>query len=136
MVSGSIGKSTSYKLSWTRMLTNESTSDGDTTDNNGVNNPENLYSLLVSHRWSTYTANVSIRQVDSWGDPDSYNEELGGYTRIDANIKRDFKLKDLLLTVTLYGRNLRDENYSTMGRSSGYWPDRGRTLGAEVSIAY
>lgn len=139
-IQGDIFQNTSYKFSWTHMLDNESTEDGHTSDSIGKSNPRNLYSLALSHRWNEYRANLSIKQVDEWTDSSSpmglaQTEGLGGYTRIDANIQRDFKLKDLLLSVTLFGRNMRDENYATR-YVTGYYPDRGRTFGVVVALAY
>lgn len=140
MIQGRILKNTTYKISWTRMLDNETTSDGVTTDTNGIKNPENLYALTLGHRWRAYRANLSIKQVDAWVDSSSpmgtiRTDGLGGYTRLDANLKRAFELKRLLLTVTLYGHNLLDENYSTR-YVTGFYPDRGRTFGLELSLAY
>ena len=140
LIKGTILKNTTYKASWTRMLDNESTSNGVTTDSNGLNNPENLYSLALSHRWDAYRANFSIKRVDEWVNTRSAmgtasSGGLGGYTRIDANIKRDFKFKRLLMTLTLYGRNLGDENYSTR-YVTGFYPDRGRTIGTQVAFAF
>jgi iron complex outermembrane receptor protein len=60
---------------------------------------------------------------------------LGGYTRVDANIRRDFKWRDLLLTLSLYGRNLGDKHYATR-YVTGYYYDRGRTIGTELTVRY
>ena len=140
LIQGNIGKRTTYKISWTHILDSESTSDGETTDAIGATIPENLYSLALNHRWGLYSANLSIKQVDEWTKTRSAKglAEVGGlgdYTRVDANIKRNFKLRRLLLTVALFGRNLGDDNYSTRF-VTGYYPDRGRTLGAELALAF
>ena len=63
------------------------------------------------------------------------NADLGGYTTIDANIMRTFSFSGSRLTATLYGRNLGDVHYSTR-YVTGYYPDRGRTIGAEISMAF
>lgn len=139
MIKGDILKNTSYSVSWTRMLKNEDTKNGVTTDNNGVSKPKNLYTLEISHKWRDYRANLSIKKVDSWYSSTSAmgtaEADLGDYTRVDANIKRLFHLKPCLLTATLYGRNLGDERYATR-YSTGYYYDRGRTVGMELSLAY
>ena len=140
LIKGTILKNTTYKASWTRMLKNESTSDGVTTDANGVSNPENLYSLALTHRWGAYRANFSIKKVDEWINSRSAmgtasSGDLGGYTRADANIQRDFQFKDIRMTLTLYGRNLGDKHYSTR-YVTGFYPDRGRTIGTRVSFAF
>jgi outer membrane cobalamin receptor len=140
LIQGRIGKNTSYKVSWTHLLENESTSNGVTTDAIGVSTPENLYALVLNHRWGAYSANLSIKQVDEWTSSSSpmgvaeYGG-LGDYTRVDANIRRNFKFSHCLLTVTLFGRNLGDDHYATR-YVTGYYPDRGRTLGTEISLAF
>ena len=140
MIDGNIGKNTSYKLSWTRMLDIESTKDGETTDAIGVSNPENLYSVALKHRWNAYTANLSVKKVDKWTDTSSAmglakSGGLGDYTSVDANIQRDFIIRDFQLNVTLYGRNLTDENYATR-YVTGFYADRGCIVGTEVALKY
>jgi len=140
MLKGDIGKNTTYSLSWTHLLNCDSTSNGITTDNIGLNTPENLYTFLVNHRWSDYRINLSLKQVDQWTE-NSYpggilqTTGLGDYTRFDANIQRDFKLNNAILTATLFGNNLGDEHYSTR-YVTGYYPDRGRTIGIEIALAF
>ena len=139
-VHGHIGRNTSYKASWTHMLKNESTSDGVTTDTIGVSTPEDIYGLTLTHHWDAYRANLSFKQVDEWENTRSAmgtasTGGLGGYTRVDANIARDLIFRDVLMTVVLFGRNLGDNNYSTR-YVTGYYPDRGRTLGMEVSFSF
>ena len=140
MIKGRIGKNTTYKASWTHMLDKESTSDNVTTDEIGVSIPENLYTLSIIHQWRAYRATLSIKQVDEWTNSSSPMGVaqwggLGDYTRVDANFRRDFKIRDLALGVTLYGRNLGDDHYSTR-YVTGYYADRGRTIGLELSLAY
>ena len=140
LISGNIGHRTTYRLSWTHMLDSESTSDGETTDALGISSPENSYLASLSHRWRAYKANLSVKVVDDWtqsGSPRGVaaEKDLGGYTLLNANVKRDFNINPLLLTITLYGRNLLDDDYSTR-YVTGYYPDRGRTLGAEFSLSF
>jgi hypothetical protein len=138
-IKGDFGQGTSYQLSWTRMLDNETTSDGVTTEANGKSNPKNLYSLRLSHQWRAYQANLSVKRVGEWENSSSpmgtAEGSLGGYTRVDANIRRDFKWRDLLLTLSLYGRNLGDKHYATR-YVTGYYYDRGRTIGTELTVRY
>ncbi|WP_231714018.1 TonB-dependent receptor plug domain-containing protein [Desulfosarcina ovata] len=140
LISGNIGRNTTYKLSWTHMLKNESTSDGETTDAIGVSTPENSYLATLSQRWNAYKANLSVKIVDDWtasrsARGTSEEKDLGGYTLINANIRRDFNIQPFLLSITLFGRNLLDDDYSTR-YVTGYYPDRGRTLGAEFSLSF
>lgn len=140
MIKGTIAKKTTYKLSWTHILDGETTSSGITANALGVTTPENLFGLILSHSWEPYRFNLSIKQVDQWtstGSPMGVStvDGIGDYTRVDANIQRDFQLGQTLLTATLFGRNLSDDNYSTR-YVTGYYPDRGRTIGLELSWAY
>ncbi|MDD2465887.1 MAG: TonB-dependent receptor plug domain-containing protein [Desulfobulbus sp.] len=140
MIKGTICENTTYKFSWTRMLDAETTSAGVTSDAIGLSTPENLFGLTISHTWQPYRFNLSIKQVDQWTQTSSPMgtstvDGIGDYTRIDANIQRDFQLGETLLTTTLFGRNLGDENYATR-YVTGYYPDRGRTIGLELSWAF
>lgn len=140
MLKGTLFENTTYKFSWTRMLDAQSTANGITTDALGLSTPENLFGLTLSHTWQPYRCNLFIKQVDQWTQTSSpkgtYNVDgIGDYTRIDANIQRDFQLGATLITATLFGRNLSDENYSSR-YVTGYYPDRGRTVGLELSWAF
>ncbi len=140
IIKGTIAQNTTYKLSWTRMLDGETTKSGVTTDALGVATPENIFGIILGHQWRAYRANLSVKQVDQWTSTSSPMgvstvDGIGDYTRIDANIQRDFQISDTLLTATLFGRNLGDENYSSR-YVTGYYPDRGRTIGLELSWAF
>ena len=139
-VQGRILKHTYYKASWTRILKSESTSDGVTTDAIDLSIPEDIFGLTLTHHWNAYRFNLSVKQVDEWTNTRSAmgtasSGGLGGYTRVDANISRDFILRNMLMNVAIFGRNLGDENYSTR-YVTGFYPDRGRTLGMEVSFSF
>ena len=135
-VEGTIAKSTRYKLSWTNMMVNES---GDK-DSVGISSPRNTYTALVSHVWEAYRFNASLKHADGYSSSTSAmgvstDVNLGDYTRIDLNAARDFRFGDLVATTKLYVRNLSDDQYATR-YTTGYYYDRGRTLGAEVSLAF
>lgn len=138
-VKGNIEASTSYSFSWTHMITNNTTTNGVITDGIGYSTPENYFTAMISHSWQKYRANLSLKQVSSWQTTASpvgiLNADLGGYTSIDANIMRVFPFEGYSLTGTLYGRNLGNEHYSTR-YVTGYYPDRGRTLGVELSMTF
>ena len=140
-VKGTILKKTTYKVSWTHLLKNESRSGSVVTDAIGVTKPENLYSLALNHSWEAYRANFSIKRVDGWTASSSAmgyatTEGLGDYTLICANIQRDFHVTEgTVLTATLFGINLGDEHYSTR-YVTGYYEARGRTIGLELSYAF
>jgi iron complex outermembrane recepter protein len=136
---GDFNQGTSYSFSWTRMIDNETTSGGTTIDGVGLSSPENLYTALLSHRWDDYRANLSVKKADSWRESTSpmglLYADLGDYTRIDANIAGDFRYYGNTYTAKLYGRNLGNEHYSTK-YVTGLYPDRGRTIGLELSMAF
>jgi len=136
---GDVAQSTSYSFSWTHLTTNRTTTNGVITDGVGVSTPEDYFTAMLSHAWEKYRANLSVKQVSSWLTSASpvgiQNADLGGYTTVDANIMRTFSFSGSRLTATLYGRNLGDVHYSTR-YVTGYYPDRGRTIGAEISMAF
>jgi hypothetical protein len=46
-----------------------------------------------------------------------------------------FPFRDFLIGVSLYGRNLGDKHYSTR-YLTGYYPDRGLTIGTQITVSY
>ncbi|MDD3468252.1 MAG: TonB-dependent receptor plug domain-containing protein [Campylobacterales bacterium] len=140
LIKGTVLGKTSYKVSWTHMLKNESTTNGVVTDNNGYANAEDLYTLALSHEWDSYRANMSVKKETGWSTSTSAmgvatNVPLGDYTRVDANIMKDFVIGKTKGNVTIYGRNLTDENYATR-YTTGYYYDRGRTIGAQLTLEF
>ena len=122
------------------MISNETNS----VDSVGTSTPKNIYSALISHAWDLYRANISVKKADPYTSATntsgtSYGT-FGDYTRVDANIARDFKFQNYTATAKLYGRNLTDDHYATKGLVSGgkyyFYNDRGRTLGIELSLAF
>lgn len=139
-INGVIAGATRYKFSWTRMLANETINSNATTDSIGISSPRNIYSALISHTWEEYLFNLSAKKADPYSSSTSAmgvstDVSLGDYTRIDANVARNFKWDGVATTVKLYGRNLTNDQYATR-YTTGYYYDRGRTLGAEVSFAF
>lgn len=141
LLKGKLSTGTSYKASWTHLLQYDAiTSSGITTDNVGNSNPEDLYTLLITQEWDKYRANLSILKESGWHTSTSamgtvYNVDLGDFTRVDTNIMRDFKAANTTTTVMLYIRNLTDEHYATR-YTTGYYNDRGRVFGLDVTIKY
>lgn len=141
LLKGKFDFGTSYKASWTHMVTNEAiSSTGVVTDNNAISNPVNLYTLVINHEWDQYRANLSAKKESLWTSSTSAmgtatNVPLGDFTRYDANIIRDFKLGNIASSLTFYGRNLTNEQYATR-YTTGFYYDRGRTFGAELTMAF
>ncbi len=129
-----------YLIAWTHMNENSSTtSTGVTTESTGVSTPEDSFTGKIGYAWDNYRANATVKQIDSWYSSTSAmgtaEGDLGGYTRVDANIAGDFKFDKYTLTGKLYGRNLGDVQYATR-YTTGYYYDRGRTLGLELTMAF
>lgn len=140
LLRGNFAPRTSYKASWTHVYRNISS-------NASVarTNANNLYDFSVTHGWEEYTANFSIKRVDSYlgsnaagpnGTGTGTPVMIGGYTRIDANLIRDFAYAGGTWSTTLYGRNLTNKQYVTQQGPTGLFPDRGRTLGVELKMDY
>jgi len=133
---GVLNEATSYKLSYTRMLDNVT----DSEDNIGSSIPKNLYNASLSHKYEKYTFNISAKKVSAYSTSTSAmgvatNVSLGDYTRIDANVSKDFVINGLDATFKIYGRNINDDQYATR-YTTGYYYDRGRTIGAELSLSF
>ncbi|QOP41761.1 TonB-dependent receptor plug domain-containing protein [Sulfurimonas marina] len=136
---GKIAKTTNYKFSWTRILSKETQDFAGVTDEVGVVVPEDTFTALLSHRWEDYLFNISGKQVSNYTSSKSpmglSNADLGDYTRFDANVVKEFNYYGVPTTAKLYGRNLTNNHYATK-YTTGYYFDRGRTLGLEVTLKF
>jgi iron complex outermembrane receptor protein len=136
LVKGEVTPRTSYSVSWTHMTDNATIASGVTTDALDVSAPRNLYTARLSHGWDAYRFNFSYKRVGSWSQSTSplgtVYANLGGYDRIDANVMRDILLGGHRVTVELYGRNLGNDHYATR-YTTGYYYDRGRTVGLQLT---
>lgn len=138
-IKGDIAQGTNYQFAWTHMLSNETATNGVSTDAIGYSSPEDGITAIVSHSWDDYRANLSYKYTSGWQTSASpigtLYADLGDYNRIDANIAKDFKYKNYTFTGKLYGRNLNNDHYATR-YVTGYYYDRGRTLGLELSMVF
>ena len=140
VLNGNINNTTRYKFSWTHMLKNESKTSKGSSDSIGESTPRNIYSALLSHHWNGYTFNLSAKKADPYTSSTSAmgvatNVHLGDYTRYDANVQKVFKVYGLDASAKLYGRNLTDDQYATR-YTTGYYYDRGRTIGLELTMSF
>lgn len=130
-----------YLFAWTHMTKNTTTDASDmTTDITGTETPEDSFTGRIGYTWDNYRANASVKRVSDWSSSTSamgtaYDVELGDYTRVDANIAGDYRYYGNTYTAKLYGRNLGDEKYATR-YTTGYYYDRGRVIGLELSMAF
>lgn len=139
LIHGDITARTSYSIAWTHMLSNETTSAGVSSNALGITSPNNLYTARLSHGWGAYRLNLSYKRVGPWSQSTSpmgkVVANLGDYDRIDANVSRDFVFGGHKATVELYGRNLGNDKYATR-YTTGYYYDRGRTVGLQLTAMW
>lgn len=140
LLKGDIAPRTSYSVGLTRLSLNDTTSAGITTDNIGLNQPRNSLTGRISHAWGDWRGNLSVRKVDRWTQSISAmgtvnNVHLGDYTRVDANIAKDFRFEGHGATVEIYGRNLGNSHYATR-YTTGYYYDPGRVIGIQATLRY
>jgi len=133
----------SYSAGWTHLTMYQSTSRDATLDRYfPETQPEDIFNFSVSGEWGPYFANASLNHVSgylsnfntmpqNYMGPAVYNP-VGDFDVVNASIGRNFDLGDWDSKLTFYGRNLLDQNYSTV---NGY-PAIGRVLGAELAFTY
>lgn len=110
----------SYKLNWTHFTNLENVED---------TTPHNIAGLWVQQKVGEFLLTGTVKYVDPYRSNATDAEAwLGGYTRFDAGIGRDFKFDTTTVSATLYGRNLTDKRYET---SNGV-QDVGRVIGFEL----
>lgn len=119
-LSGQLWPGGSYKLNYTHFTNLE---------NVETITPHNMAGLLLDQRVGPFLLTGAIKYVDAYrgtaADKDAW---LGGYTRIDAGISREFKFANSSLTTTIYGRNLTDKHFETTNGIQ----DIGRVIGFEA----
>ena len=139
ILKGNIAKNSSYKVSWTRILSKKTLDYKNVSDEVGIIIPEDTFNILLSHKWNDYRFNLSGKHVGKYTSSMSpmglSDADLGGYTRVDANVAKDFHIDKYIATLKLYGRNINDDNYATK-YTTGYYYDRGRTLGLDMSMSF
>jgi len=136
---GKIADHTSYKFSWTRILSKETQDYANVNDEVGVVIPENTFTALLTHTYNGYRFNLSGKNASAYTSSKSpmglSDADLGDYSRIDANVAKDFVFDKYTASAKFYGRNITHEQYATK-YTTGYYFDRGRTLGVEVSVSF
>lgn len=135
-IKGTINNATTYRFSYTRMLENST----DNEESTGTSSPRDLFTAALSHTYEKYTFNISAKKASAYTSSTSAmgtstDVNLGDYTRIDANVSKDFVLNGLDGTLKIYGRNITDDQYATR-YTTGYYYDRGRTIGLELSLKF
>lgn len=135
---GTLATNTNYRFSYTRTL-EQKVSPSSFEDNVGITIPRDNISALVSHVWDATTFNASLKKVSGYTSSQSpmgwSNADLGDYLRVDANIVHTFDLGSYKADLKLYGRNLTHDQYATK-YTTGYYYDRGRTIGVEATLNF
>lgn len=136
---GQIAANTTYTFSWTRLLSQDTENYAGVTDEVGVVVPEDTFTGLVSHRWRDYFLNISGKKVSAYTSSQSpmglSDADLGDYTRFDASVGKEFDYHGVHTNAKIYGRNLNNNHYATK-YTTGYYFDRGRTIGLEVTLSF
>jgi outer membrane cobalamin receptor len=117
---GAFGDRSSYRTSLTQ-FTKLSTAIENTT-------PKNVFDFSVIHGMGLYTVSGAVKYVSSYANSATGVDHLGGYTRYDMGVGRDFRISNTPVKATVYGRNLTDKKYEA---SLGV-QDVGRVLGVEM----
>jgi len=135
---GTLATNTNYRFSYTRTLEQQVTPSS-FSDNVGITIPRDNISALVSHVWDATTFNASLKKVSGYTSSQSpmgwSNADLGDYLRVDANIMHTLDLGSYKADLKLYGRNLTHDQYATK-YTTGYYYDRGRTIGVEATLNF
>ncbi len=128
----------SYSAGWTHLTMFQSSSRDSTVDfYYPSTKPEDIINFSISGEYGAYFANVSLNHVSSYlsnfntGSSSLYNP-VGDFDVVNANIGRHFQLGEWDSKLTLYGRNLLNENYETV---NGY-EAIGAVYGSEISFTY
>lgn len=128
-INGFLGTpSLTYSLSYSYQ-----TSDNDT-DNEAI--PRHIASLRLGYSLMPFQVNLLLRHVSDYRSNqfavDNLYYDIGGFSRVDANISYLFKLGGAQMRATLFGQNLTDERYETrLG-----WEDVGLTFGVELGAKF
>jgi outer membrane receptor protein involved in Fe transport len=110
----------SYRLGWTHFTKLQRVE---------LTTPKDIADLALSQAWGAYKVTASAKYVSSYrGSATDTAAYLGGYTRVDLGVGRDWHWNDMNWRVTTYVKNLTDKKYET---SNGV-QDIGRVLGLEV----
>ncbi len=118
--SGTFADRSSYRTSLTQ-FTKLSTAIENTT-------PKNVFDFSVMHGMGVYTVSGAVKYVSPYANSETGVNYLGGYTRYDMGVGRDFRISNTPAKVTVYGRNLTNKKYEA---SLGV-QDVGRVLGVEM----
>jgi iron complex outermembrane receptor protein len=129
LVQGELASLTTYKASWTHMVYNVSAGADQT-----KLTPDDMYSVALNQEWGAYKANLTLRSVSHYMGSQTPAAQLGGYTRVDTNVMRDFRWLDASFHSMFYVRNIENVHYYTQQGPTGLYPDRGRTVGFEISV--
>lgn len=120
-----------YRLQYSYVMTNNGSSNASMS--------HQFVSLLLGYRHGGFFSNVNYRYVGpkslSTSPVGQIYYELGNYSRVDVNAGYKTKIFDRDAKITVYGKNLGDENYSTR-YVTGLYRDPGVQAGFEVAYSF
>ena len=119
---------TRYRFGWTHLTGTEALVD------QGRSAPADSYTAVLQHAWEHWDVNLSATRMSTFtSNFQAVNAQtfpIGGYTRLDLNVGRRFRLGASVVRTALFGRNVTDDRYQTQ---LGF-RDAGRIWGVEVAI--
>lgn len=119
---------TRYRFGWTHLTGTEALVD------QGRSAPPDSYTAVLQHAWEHWDVNLSAARMSTFTSNfqavGAQTFSIGGYTRIDLNVGRRFRMGASVVRAALFGRNVTDDRYQTQ---LGF-RDAGRVWGVEVAI--
>ncbi len=81
-------------------------------------NPSDTLSFLIGNTYGPFQTNLSLRYLAPYQNSrfaaDGKAHEIGDFTRLDANVSYNYRIKKLEGRVTAYARNLLNDYYQTI----------------------
>jgi hypothetical protein len=119
-----------YSAGWTRLTTLDSPTDSWYQ----YTKPRDTVNFSVTEEWNDYFATIALSYVSEYKSnfQSSIYHDIGNFTVVNLNFGKNFKWGDADSKLTLFGRNITDEQYET---TNGY-PSLGAVYGAEFTVKY
>lgn len=130
-ISGEFLKYFNYRLQYSYITTNNDTTNADIS--------HHFISALLGARYRNLFANMNIRHVGPKSRSSSpmgvVYYELGDYTKVDLNVGYQGKILDREARITVYGKNLLNDQYATR-YVTGAYRDPGFQCGVELAFSF
>lgn len=109
-----------------------------TLDSDNDYTPHDTVTFLLGHTYGPVKTNVSLRYISPYTSTqsqfavDKQLHQVGGFTRLDANVSYAFMAGKLDGRLTAYAGNLLNDKYETIYG----WPDVGTTYGLRLEAGF